>query len=123
MKVYLAHNFKAREWLPEVIERLKQAGIECTSTWITDDAHTKGGSHRESALVDLDDIDRSDCLVLFVDNYGYRPGKGKYFEMGYAFAQGLRVIIIGEDNSCVFYSLAQVERVKDVDELLEVLSG
>ncbi len=77
MKVYLAHNFKAREWLPEVIEEMRLSGIECTSTWIKDDAHAKGGSQRESALIDLDDIDRSDTFVLFTDNYGENPGKGK----------------------------------------------
>lgn len=119
MKVYLAHNFAAREWLPTVVAQLTEAGHESTGRWISDDTHIGVSEH--AACADLNDIDRSSCLVLFVDQYGSTPGKGKYVELGYAYAQGKRIILVGEDTRNVFYSLPGVERVADVPELLKKL--
>jgi|SRR5882672_3889962 len=123
MNIYLAHNFAAREWLPKVVEMLAAQGHKCTSTWIFDDSHAKGGTKRESAQVDIEDIERSEILVLFVDQEGPTPGRGKYFELGFAYARGKRIILVGTDDGCVFYSLSQIERVLNVKELLEVLRG
>src|SRR5665213_1277837 len=122
MKIYLAHNFSAREFLPSVVSLLTNLGFDCTSTWIFDDAHAKGGSRLASAMVDLQDIDRSNYLVLFTDQYGATPGKGKYVELGYAYAKEKRIILVGTDESCVFYALPGVVHLKDVDDLIEYLS-
>jgi nucleoside 2-deoxyribosyltransferase len=119
MRIYVAHNFAAREWLPTVIAQLTEAGHESTSRWITDPSHV--GVSQQAALADLGDIDRSNCLVLFVDQYGPTPGKGKYVELGYAYAQGKRIILVGKDTQNVFYALPGVERVADVPELLKKL--
>jgi nucleoside 2-deoxyribosyltransferase len=109
MKIYLAHNFKARWWLRDYIKLLELKGHQVTSTWITDDAHIDSKNKEESALVDLEDIDRADCLILFTDQYGERPGKGKFLEMGYALGKGKQVYIHGQDvQSSVFYHLPQV---------------
>ena len=121
MKIYIAHNFSAREWLPEVVHRIKVAGHHVTSTWIFDDAHAAGGSRLTSAKVDLADIDQSSCIVLFTDQYGETPGKGKYFELGYAYAHQKRIILVGGDESCVFYWLPGIQRVENVEELIELL--
>ena len=121
MNIYVAHNFSAREWLPEVVHKIKVVGHHVTSTWIFDDAHAAGGSRLSSAKVDLADIDQSSCIVLFVDQYGETPGKGKYFELGYAYAQQKRIILVGKDESCVFYWLPGIQRVADVEELIELL--
>lgn len=122
MNIYVAHNFAAREWLPDVVSRINKIGHRCTSTWISDDAHTKTGKMVDSAIVDIRDIDRSGCLVLFVDQYGDTPGKGKYFELGYAYAQQKRIILVGADTHCVFYHLPGIERVADTHELIWLLS-
>jgi nucleoside 2-deoxyribosyltransferase len=119
MRIYVAHNFAAREWLPTVIAQITEAGHESTSRWITDPSHV--GVSQQAALADLGDIDRSNCLVLFVDQYGPTPGKGKYVELGYAYAQGKRIILVGKDTQNVFYALPGVERVADVPELLKKL--
>lgn len=119
MKIYLAHNFAAREWLPSVVAQINEAGHECTSRWIWDDAHIGVSEH--GAISDIQDIDRADCLVLFVDQFGPTPGKGKYFEFGYAFAEGKRIILVGVDTQNVFYALPTVERVADVPELLKLI--
>lgn len=121
MNIYVAHNFAARSWLPEVMDLIQKAGHRCTSTWVVDDAHAKTGKMVDSAFVDLRDIDRSACLVLYVDQYGDTPGKGKYFELGYAYAQQKRIILVGSDNHCVFYYLPGITRVENTDELIELL--
>lgn len=119
MKIYLAHNFKAREWLPTVVAQVIATGHECTARWIWDDSHI--GVSRHGALDDLHDIDRSNCLVLFVDQYGSTPGKGKFVELGYAYAQDKRIILVGADTQNIFYALPGIERVANVDELLALL--
>lgn len=119
MKIYLAHNFAARSWLPSVVAQLTEAGHESTGRWITDDSHV--GVSQHAACVDLLDIDKSNCFVLFVSQYGPTPGKGKFVELGYAYAMGKRIILVGEENDNVFYALPGIERVKDVPELLKKL--
>lgn len=124
MKIYLAHNFKAREWLPDVVKKIEALGHRCTSTWIFDDSHDMhiyAGTAIASACVDIEDIDSSNCLVFFVDQFGKTPGRGKYFELGYCVANNKRIILVGETNDCVFYALPCMERVKNVDELIELL--
>lgn len=121
MRIYVAHNFAARSWLPKVVAQIEQLGHFCTSTWIFDDAHSKTGQQVDSAQVDINDINRSDAFVLFVDQDGPKPGKGKYFELGYAYAQGLRLFLVGEDRGCVFYHLPGIQQVRDLSELLPLL--
>ena len=120
-EIYLAHNFAAREWLPKVVDRLMQAGHLCTSAWIFDDSHAHGGTMLESAMADLQGLDQAQVLVLFTDQYGDRPGKGKYAELGYALAKEKKVFLVGEDSGCVFYALPGITQVRDVDELLGAL--
>lgn len=119
MKIYLAHNFAAREWLPTVVAQLTEVGHESTGRWIFDDSHV--GVSQHAACTDLNDIERSNVLVLFVDQFGSTPGKGKYVEFGYAYALGKQIILVGEDTNNVFYALPGVTRVKDVPELLKKL--
>ena len=119
MKIYLAHNFAAREWLPSVVAQITEAGHKCTAKWIWDDTHC--GVSTTAALADLSDIDASNCLVLFVDQYGPTPGKGKFVELGYAYAQGKQIVLVGEDTQTVFYTLPGIERVESVSSLLKLL--
>ena len=119
MKIYLAHNFKARWWLQDYILLLQHMGHTITSSWITDDSHTESGSSREiSAITDLNDIDRADALILFTDQYGEKHGKGKFMEFGYAIAKGKKVYIHGLDTtSSVFYHLPYVQVLKLISDL------
>lgn len=119
MKIYLAHNFKARWWLRDYIKLLERAGHIVTSSWIVDDSHCESGHSRAtSAISDFNDIDASDALILFTDQYGDSPGKGKYMEFGYALAKGKKVYIHGLDTtSSVFYHLPDVQILHLVSDL------
>lgn len=124
MKLYLAHNFAAREWLQTQLPRFAERGHEVTSRWITDDSHLdqKPRGQINSAKDDLEDVISADGLVLFTDQWGDRAGRGKYVEFGYALRQGMKIYLVGESNTnCVFYFCPGIKQYKNVDELLEAL--
>ena len=115
MKIYIAHNYAAKSVLLPVIDLLTKQGHQVTSRWITDDTHD--GLNAETAQADIDDIDRAEALLLFTDNWGDRPGKGKYMELGYALGTNKKVFLFGRDESCVFYFLPQMVRISHLSEL------
>ena len=110
MKIYIAHNFTSKDILRDTIRELKTLGHECISTWIIDDLHILEKNIQESALKDLEDIDRADALLFFTDQYEPIPGRGKFIELGYALGSG-------RDNSCIFYLLPQITRINSLDSL------
>jgi nucleoside 2-deoxyribosyltransferase len=124
-RVYLAHNFKAASWLrEEVVPILKASNIEVTSSWLnklqtlSTDAGDQG--NRDEALEDLSDLRCSDALLFFCDQFGTTPGRGKYFELGFAYADGIPALIVGSEesyNNCVFNSL--FDRVSSIQEAIE----
>jgi nucleoside 2-deoxyribosyltransferase len=125
MKIYVAHNFDARLDLREIIYRYFKHH-EVTSTWIYDDSHALGGQTRQaSARVDIEDIERADCFLLFVDQFGERTGRGKWVEWGYALGIGKKIILVGEDEGCIFYHLehANISRFKSIQAAIKSLEG
>ena len=123
MKIYVAHNFAARDRLRGVLVPL-QVRHEVTSRWIYDDSHLAKGLSAESARDDVDDIERADALLIFVDQFGERPGKGKFWEWGFAFGLGKEIIIVGEDSACIFFHLHDplIRRFTTFHEALAYLS-
>ncbi|MDD1678115.1 MAG: nucleoside 2-deoxyribosyltransferase [Methanomicrobiales archaeon] len=112
MKVYLAHNYAAKEMLRTVKQQLEVAGITVTSRWI--DANPDNPYDpkvmQDEAVKDVEDVLSADALVHFSDNYGDRPGRGKYVEFGIAIPSGKRILLVGREHSgCVFYHLPRVE--------------
>ena len=111
MRVYLAHNFVARNWLKnEVIPHLEKHGHEVVSNWITDDRHLNSDWKVESAVQDLQDIESCSAIIFFAEQVGETPGAGKFVELGYAIRAGKIVIVVG-DGRCVFYNLPTVRHV------------
>jgi|ERR1700741_685811 len=117
MKVYLAHNFEARDWLDTKIAHIiRNAGHEVTSNWI----YQQSGIPEKDAVQDLEDIRRSDALILYAPPFGYKPGKGKYVEFGFALALGKRCIVIDPDN-CIFFKLSNVRIARDIEEAIKLV--
>jgi nucleoside 2-deoxyribosyltransferase len=120
MKIYVAHNFAARNELArKALAMLDRMGHEVTSRWITDDTHTASSEdqNRKSAMADLEDIDRADAILLFVDQVGSTPGRGKWVEFGYAYAKGKRCYLYGVCTQCIFIHLPGVYRILSFDEI------
>lgn len=105
--------------MQSVLPVLAAAGAEITSRWIFDDTAVQ--SEPLGAQIDLDDIVAADALVLFTDQFGHSPGKGKYVEFGYAYGLRKRIILVGENDGCVFYRLPGITRVGDIDRLVKLL--
>lgn len=124
MTYYLAHNFAARDYIKnEIIPKLSAAGHTTSSRWLYNDLHVDVGPHQQktSATEDLEDVEVAHGLILFTDNMGERPGRGKYVELGYALALGKQVVLCGSPESrrtCVFYYLPQVQSVDNIEEFL-----
>lgn len=125
MKIYLAHNYIAREILPATIKILEQRGHHVTSRWITQDSHSDPEQKKQSALADIHDVERADALILFADQYGPRPGRGKWVELGYALGQGKLVVVVGGDGGCIFTHLSEVylKTVSSLEEAIEYLEA
>jgi len=73
MRVYIASNFADKDRVKERGEELKALGIECTSRWASESApHNckitdKPAQYmRETAVFDVEDITKSDKVVLTV---------------------------------------------------------
>ena len=104
MKLYLAHNFEARNYLRERVDAGAFGKHEITSSWIRDGKHSDGSDRSLSALTDWQDLNRADVVVVFMEQFGEKPGKGKFWEWGAANALGKYLILVGKSD-CVFWYL------------------
>jgi len=120
MKFYLAHNYSQRLELRKIVPEFTKRGHEVTSRWILEDSHDSLSEQR-AAKIDLIDIERSDFLVLFTDQKGQRPGRGKYIEFGYAFAFRKYIILVGTEMNTIFYYLKSFPRFFKLQDLLDSL--
>ena len=125
MKVYLAHNYEARDWLAEkIVPELEAAGIEVTSSWIKkakpiDPYHPD--LQRTEAIQDIEDVRRADVIALFTNQFGKRPGRGKYVELGIALALDKTVILVGSaatNADTVFYYMPSIIKVSSLKQLI-----
>ena len=129
MKVYLAHNYAAKESLRAIKKALEAAGIVVTSRWIDADPSDPYALAvlRDEAQKDVADVLRADAIVHFTDNFGDRPGRGKYVELGLAIAFDKRILLIGHEHvGCVFYQLPQMEHYPaemTTSDLIKALIG
>lgn len=120
MKVYLAHNFGAREWLRDQVNPLvESAGHIVTSRWVTDDVHCL--PRQQNAVDDVEDLRSTSTVIVFVDQFSDRPGKGKFVEWGLAIGFGKQVILVGSDESCVFYHLPNMRRAATIEEAIQLI--
>ena len=123
MKVYLAHNFAAREWLKDfVVPYIESFGHKVTSSWITDDRHLDPNYKKKSAVVDLQEIGGAGAIIFFAEQFGLAPGEGKFVELGYAIREGKIVIVVGSGR-CVFFALCSVRNVRRLEEVIPYLGG
>lgn len=98
-KIYIAARFIQQGEVREKALELEALGHECTSSWRFETPNGDGSEaeheehYRAAALCDLEDINRSDILVLLTEHAS--PSGGKHVETGYALAKDKRVILVG----------------------------
>src|SRR5712671_6939648 len=122
MKIYLAANFAAKEKMREFFNKLNLINHLVTSSWIDCNYDTeKETPDKEQAIIDnLKNLEESDCLILFVDQLGKIPGRGKYIEFGYALAIGMTIYVVGQDSEeSIFFFHPFVMRFGTEEALLQ----
>lgn len=110
-----------------VVPTLNELGHSVNSRWLQ-------GNHTEKAISaendielnyfrkkfaeeDYEDIDKCDALLHFADPYGNRSGRGKYIEVGFAYARNKKIYVVGENcDESVFYFTPGIERYKSFYE-------
>lgn len=125
-RVYLAHNYEAREYLRTLVPKFEEQGLEISARWVT---NAEGEEDRSpSALklyaeTDIEDIDRAHTVIYFIEQFNGRPGLGKHFELGYAYGSNPRprIILIGDRNvaGAVFYWLSPFRVFSTIEQYLE----
>lgn len=114
--VYLAAPYALRDALRDYADNLNQLGHICTSTWLNATHQLTPGAlgtspdqdesyAKEHVLGDIDDVSRSDVVVLFTwgfsklvvpeEQLGTNSG-GRHVETGVAMALGIPVLVVGE---------------------------
>jgi len=130
LAVYIAAPWVAKDQALEAQKKFEQAGFVVTSHWITyhSDAWPQYGTpalapeknEREltrQAIEDLRDIEDSDAFVIL----NLDKSEGKATELGYAYALGLPVVLVGERSRNIFYHLPTITRVDTVEDAIEYL--
>lgn len=120
MKIYIAACFGQQAEVREKAKELEALGHECTSSWRFE-TPTGDGSEPEhskkyalAANADLTDIRRSDMLVLLTGQVSTTGGK--HFEVGYALASELDVVIVGKPENVFHWLLPRFETWKAFKE-------
>lgn len=120
-KIYIAALYSTRDHVREnVAPHLVAAGFEVTSRWLYE--NEPEGLERQSAVKDLEDVHRSDALLLLTLPYGklYKGG-GRCWEAGYAMGLGKRVYVVG-DHEIIFCYHPEVLVFAGLDEMVRHLS-
>lgn len=115
MKVYVAASAAPDSaWrVNAAIAALRDAGVAVTCTWPEVVAATPGGSNPRDAsdadrrawsAQDLAEIDAADA-VWFLAPTPPATTRGAWFEAGYAFAKGKRLVFSGDTRQSVFCAL------------------
>lgn len=120
LSVYLAAPWRRRGELVEYAYQARMRGLGVTSKWLysTLDDQLADAAAKQCARDDLADIDEAHLLVAFTDG---EPVRGGYqFETGYAYARGMKIIVVGPREH-VFHWLTRVTVVPDWSRCLQLL--
>ena len=118
--IYVAALYSTRDQVrSEVVPLLGRAGHIVTARWLWEDEPP--GSERASAVKDLEDVRRSDALLLLTLPYGtmYKGG-GRAWEAGYAMGLGKRTYVLG-DHEIIFCHHPEVRIFHVMDDVVNDL--
>lgn len=130
MKVYVMARYSRKDEVAEVVELLKEAGLEVVSQWHTE-PYTKDvqmrdldhSIHRELAVRDLKELDEADAILALTESPDTAHVRGgRHTEFGYALAKGKKAVVCGPEEN-IFYTLPGVvvcvSLTQAINELLQ----
>jgi hypothetical protein len=135
LKIYLAAAWSRRDEIAGVARQLEQIpGIEITSRWLHEPTvlgHkiVRGNTfRRRRAQEDVADVRKAEMLVRFSDDLSgptvpaTLATGSRMFEMGLAYAEGKKVVVVGGTQP-IFDYLPRIVHLRHVDELKSYLRG
>ena len=122
MKIYLSGAFDHRDDIRSIASALEAQGHVTTSHWVDepplvfDDTEFSLWERRARANDDVADVRRADVVVV-IALWPSTTG-GRYWEEGFAFGLGKRIIRVGPPEN-MFSLLADIEHFDTVDAFLQ----
>ena len=123
MKIYLASRYANKPAMRRARHKIHaHTGHEVVSRWLDEehesDAAINDAQAAEYALIDSEDIERSNMIILFTTG----GGSGCFDEFGYARALGKQRVILGEPEN-IFHRMDDVKVFKTALSLLRFLEA
>lgn len=120
-KIYIASSWDNREIVKHTMDALELRGHEITEDWTT---HVYPELGEEYSLKDIKGINECNVFIMMLSS---TKSFGKAFEMGYAYAEGKPIFVIGDKEqfaTSVFFKLkgtvdfrnSEVPRIMFIDE-------
>ena len=126
MIVYIAARYSRKNEIRSLVTIFNEHNITVRARWL-DEPHSPGTTlHevsptfcRETATIDMEDIDSCDTLVFFSeDPLIGTPRGGRHVEFGYALGKGKRIVVIGGEEN-IFHFLPQIVHYPNLQYFLE----
>lgn len=113
--VYVATKFERKDEARAVMFKLVQEGFKITKDW----TQSVNDSQKE-ADEDLEGVKRADVILVLADKEAVY--KGTIFEMGYANALNIPIIVVGDAlDKMIFMKCEGVTKVESVTEAIELM--
>lgn len=129
---YLAGSWFRKSEISKVRDLLEQRyfpHLKVTSSWLNDpdgphdtEREMSRDAKRALAIRDLEDIERSDSIILFTRGSTPTPGGGRHFELSHAWNQKKLCMVVGEHEH-IFMSLPRIHSFVNLADLLEYLDS
>jgi hypothetical protein len=125
MRVYIAADSFLQQEARVLRNKLRNRGIEVTSSWIDTKLENLTAGITEKQLEDaatnnFDDIDRAVYLIAYNPLKRHKQGTGgRHVEMGYALAKFKKVLYVGEKLENVFHRHPNVIWVSDLHSQID----
>lgn len=117
--MYIAGSWGRQEELRKEEAIFNTFGVHVTSRWLHEPGSVGTPTPeylKRTAQDDIDDLDRSNVLVLYSNGRGSETiGGGRFFEAGYMFHRNLPIITVGE-REMIFQYLSETDLVYQVDD-------
>jgi nucleoside 2-deoxyribosyltransferase len=98
-RIYVAAPWTRRGEARAVADRLREAGYDIVSSWLTEEDSQDPDHLAIRAHIDLVDIVNSDAMVVLT----LEQSEGKSVETGIAIAMGIPVIVVGPRSNIFHY--------------------
>lgn len=128
MRIYICARSEDLEVGRVYRDKLQANGHVVTSRWLNGlvglgavPAPGKASDDLQNAAnMDLEDIDKADCVLAINPKSAHRSGTGgRHVEVGYALARSVPVVLVGEREN-VFHHLQGVREVPEIDDVVRL---